>query len=453
MVQDFATLKKIYNVFDPFRPLPAGDPAYVDCQEVRGDGDILVEVGREILLSDRKTCQLYAGHRGAGKSTELLRLQKYLNEQGCFVVYFAADEQDIEPEDAQYTDILLACTRRLLEALKDNANSEPLVSWLKSRWHDLKDLLPDVSLEGLEVEKEISLFAKITAKLRTEPSLRHKIRERLNPHTQTLILALNQFIEDAKKRLPSEYSQLVVIADNLDRIVPITQEDGRSNHEHIFLDRSEQLKALNCHLIYTVPISLVFSNRATDLRDIYGSDAQVLPMIMVQTPENKSYQRGINKVQELLQKRVSQIDPNLSITNMFQQPEALQQLCLMSGGHVRNLLLLMKEAIKYTNNLPITTRALQRSISETRITYRNTVYADEWQALAKVYHSKQIVNDEQHRNLLFNRCILEYRHRDKEEQIQCWYDIHPLIKGIKEFQDAFANLNLNETQLDETGTN
>ncbi|BDI18331.1 hypothetical protein ANSO36C_41330 [Nostoc cf. commune SO-36] len=99
-------------------------------------------------------------------------------------------------------------------------------------------------------------------------------------------------------------------------------------------------------------------------------------MIMVQTPENKSYQRGINKVQELLQKRVSQIDPNLSIRNMFEQPEALQQLCLMSGGHVRNLLLLMKEAIKYTNKLPITTRALQRSISETRITYRNTVYAD-----------------------------------------------------------------------------
>ncbi|WP_442937280.1 hypothetical protein [Nostoc sp.] len=145
MVQDFATLKKIYNAFDPFRPLPAGDPAYVDCQEVRGDNDILVEVGREILLSDRKTCQLYAGHRGAGKSTELLRLQKYLNEQGCFVVYFAADEQDIEPEDAQYTDILLGCTRRLLEALKDNANPEPLVSWLKSRWDDLKDLLPDVS--------------------------------------------------------------------------------------------------------------------------------------------------------------------------------------------------------------------------------------------------------------------------------------------------------------------
>ncbi|WGV27856.1 ATP-binding protein [Halotia branconii] len=437
MQQNFALLKQIYNTFDPFRPLPAGDPAYVDCKEVRGDGDILVEVGREILYSDRITCQLYAGHRGAGKSTELLRLQKYLDDQGCFVVYFAADKEDIEPEDAQYTDILLACTRCLLEALKDNANPEPLLTWLKDRWHDLKDVIPNVSLEGLSVEKEIPLFAKITANLRTEPTLRHKIRERVDPHTTTLIAALNQFIEDAKKRLPDGYSQLVVIADNLDRIVPITQEDGRSNHEHIFLDRSEQLKALDCHLIYTVPISLVYSNRATDLRDIYGSDAQVLPMIMVQTPDNQSYQRGIDKVKEVLQKRISRVDSNLSITDMFEQPETLQQLCLMSGGHVRNLLLLMKEAIKYTDTLPISKKVLQRSISETRITYRNTVYADEWLALAKVYHFKQIENDERHRNLLFNRCILEYRYRDADEQIQCWYDIHPLIKGIKEFQDAF----------------
>lgn len=236
--------------------------------------------------------------------------------------------------------------------------------------------------------------------------------------------------------MPSGYSQLVILADNLDRIVPITQEDGRSNHEHIFIDRSEQLQALDCHLVYTVPISMLYSNRATDLRDIYGDDTQVLPMIMVQTPDNQRYQRGIDKVKELLQKRISMVDPHLSVAHMFEQPEALEQLCLMSGGHVRNVILLMKEAIKYTDNLPIPTRALQRSISETRNTYRNTVYANEWQPLAKVYASKKIENDQLHRNLLFNRCILEYRYLDAEGKIKCWYDVHPLIKEIEEFEEA-----------------
>ncbi|MCC5620543.1 ATP-binding protein [Nostoc sp. CHAB 5715] len=440
MQDNFAFLKRLYNSFDPFRPLPAGDPAYVDCTEVRGDGDILVEVGREILLSNRMTCQLYAGHRGAGKSTELLRLQKHLDEQGCFVVYFAADEEDIDAEDAQYTDILLACTRHLLEALKDSASPNTLLNWLEERWQDLKDLaLTEVSLKSLSVEAQISQFAKITANLRAEPSQRQKIREKVNPHTIKLIEALNQFIKDAKQHLPSGYSQLVLIADNLDRIVPIPQEDGRSNHDQIFLDRNEQLKALDCHLIYTVPISLLYSSQAANVANIYGN-AQVLPMIMVQTPNNENYQRGINKVTELLQKRLTLIDPSLSIVDMFENREALEILCLMSGGHVRNLLLLMKEAIKYTNSLPIPTRALQRSLSELRNTYRNTVFANEWEALAKVYHSKQIENDQLYRGLLFNRCILEYRYLNEQGGSQVWYDIHPLIKGINEFQDTYNQL-------------
>ncbi|MEH2243243.1 MAG: hypothetical protein V7K85_11025 [Nostoc sp.] len=301
--------------------------------------------------------------------------------------------------------------------------------WLNNRWQDLKDLaLTEVSLDKLTIEAQISQFAKITANLRAEPSQRQKIRERVNPYTITLIEALNDFIKDAKNNLPSGYSQLVLIADNLDRIVPIAQEDGRSNHEQIFLDRSEQLQALDCHLVYTVPISLLYSNRAIDIVNIYGN-APVLPMIMVQTPDNQSYQKGINKVMEVLQKRLSSIDASLSIVDIFEQREALEQLCLMSGGHVRNLLLLMKEAIKYTNAKTISNRALQRSISELRNTYRNTVFANEWEALAKVYHSKQIENEPLYRGLLFNRCILEYRYLDEHGNSKVWYDIHPKISN------------------------
>jgi hypothetical protein len=40
-------------------------------------------------------------------------------------VYFAAEEKDIEPENTQYTDILLACTKHLIEAVKE-ANSDAL---------------------------------------------------------------------------------------------------------------------------------------------------------------------------------------------------------------------------------------------------------------------------------------------------------------------------------------
>lgn len=432
MTSDFAFLKRLYNAFDPFRPLPAGDPAYVDCTDVRGDGDILEAVGREILYSDRITCQLYAGHRGAGKSTELLRLQQYLDEKGFFVVYFAADEEDIDPEDVQYTDILLACTRNVLAAFKDRTDSQAILNWLKERCEDLKDLLQTkISIDELSIEAQVSQFAKITTKMRSEPSERRKIRDLINPHTTTLTKALNEFIRDAKNNLPSGYDQLVLIADNLDRIVPVTKADNRSNHDEIFIDRNEQLKDLDCHLVYTIPISLLYSDRAASLTDIYGTP-QVLPMIMVQTSENEPYQKGINKVIELLQKRLNTVDANKSIVDFFESRSSLEMLCLMSGGHARNLLLLMKEALKYTNTLPISNRALQRSVSELRNTYKNTIYANEWEALAKVHHDKEITNDKLYRGLLFNRCILEYRYQEQNGESNVWYDIHPLIKGIKE---------------------
>lgn len=363
-----------------------------------------------------------------------------MQNQGCFVVYFAADDQDINPEDTEYTDILLACTRHLLESLR-NANSKPLRDWMRDRWEDVKDLaLTEVSFETLSLESQIAQFAKLTANVRTVPSLRQKIRDKINPHTTTLIDALNEFIGDAKKNLPDKSSQLAVIADNLDRIVPFSQDGKRSNLDEIFLDRTEQLKALDCHVIYTIPISMVYSNRATELINNYN-DPQVLPMIMVQNPDGSTNEAGLAKIKELIEKRVKQVNPNQSLeTGLFDSRETLERLCLMSGGHVRNLLLMMQEAITRTEDLPITAKAAQRAITQARDVYRRTPEEGEWQILAKVSQTQRILNDEQHRNLLFSRCILEYRYYDEEGEMQPWYDVHPLIKGIKQFKDCLAQL-------------
>ena len=438
--QDKQLLKNLYNAFDPFRPLPPGDPNYVDCREVRGDGDILEDLGRRILLSEQKTCQLYSGHRGAGKSTELLKLKQALESEKIYVVYFAADEEDIESEDAQYTDILLACTRHILEELKNSANPNPLLNWLKGRWEDIKDLAQtEISFEGMSVEGQISQFAKLTANLRAEPTLRSKIRKKVDPYTVTLIEVLNQFLKDAKKQLPNDCIDLAVIVDNLDRIAPIITDDNqKTNHEEIFIDRSEQLKALDCHLIYTVPISLVYSRRGTDVRDIY-SDTQVLPMIMVRTPDGEIYQPGLDKIKEIIAKRINQFATYIDINKeIFDSPETFNQLCLMSGGHLRNLLLLTQDAIARTTQLPISQKAVRRAITEARNTYRSTVEHSQWGLLAKVFHSKRLENEKECRSLLFNRCLLEYRYLDEEGEIKRWCDVHPLIKGIAEFKELVA---------------
>ncbi|TVQ16856.1 MAG: ATP-binding protein [Leptolyngbya sp. DLM2.Bin15] len=448
MVAEPDILTEIYNTIDPFRPLEAGDPKYVDCRAVRGDADILVDLGREIVRSRESTCQLYAGHRGAGKSTELLQLKADLEKKGCFVVYFAAvgENGDIDPEDAEYTDILLACTRHLLEGLK-MADAKPLLSWLKGRLTAMKDLgLTEISLDGLSVDVGIREFARLSTTLRAVPSERRKIRDLVNPHTVTLLQALNEFINDAKKKLPPGKTKLVTIADNLDRIVPIRQDDGRSNHDEIFVDRSEQLRSLDCDLIYTIPISMVYSNRANDLKDLYGNH-QILPMIMVRCPDGSLNEPGLDAMRAVLAKRildnplVQKTMPDATLeADIFANADLLQRLCLSSGGHVRELLLLVKEAINYTDVLPIQTRAVQRAITTIRDTYRRTVESDQWAILARVAKTQRIENDDIYRALLFSRCVLEYRYFDEEGEMHCWYDAHPLIKDIAEFKTAVDRL-------------
>ncbi|MBD2198668.1 MULTISPECIES: AAA family ATPase [Calothrix] len=433
-------LTKLYNAFNPFEPLPADDTRYVDCQDVRGDADIFQELGNRMRLANTNTCQLYSGHRGAGKSTELLRLKKYLENRQFYVVYFAADEEDIDSEDAQYTDILLACTRRLLKDLQKIANPRPILNWLKSLWGELKDLAQTpIEFESLEIEAQIAQFAKLTANLRAVPQLRQQIRQKIDPHTVTLIQVLNEFLTDAKKNLPNGCNKLAVIVDNLDRMVLVKDGDN-TNYEEVFVDRSGQLKGLDCHLIYTAPISLLYSKRGTDIRDIYG-ECLILPMIMVKTPDGAIYQPGLKKVKELISKRVRQIAPEVSPEkDIFDSPETLERLCLMSGGHVRNLLLLTQDAIGRIDELPITKNAVQRAITQARDTYRRTVENSQWHLLAEVSRSKKLPGDDLYRSLMYNRCLLEYKYIDDEGEMQRWYDIHPLIQGIAEFKEAVAKL-------------
>ncbi|NET55715.1 MAG: ATP-binding protein [Symploca sp. SIO2E6] len=433
-------LDEMYNAFTP-TPLQPGDPAYVDCRAVRGDDDVLEDLGRTVRRSQQFTYQLYSGYRGSGKTTELLRLKKDLEDRGHVVVYFAADEEDISVQDAQYTDILLACTRHLLRGLKE-ANPDPILNWLKGRLRDLQDvMLTEIDIEKVNLELGLKAFAKLTAAVRTKPGQRQQIRERLEPHTETLIQAFNDFVKDGSSHLPQK-TKLLVIADNLDRIVPIFKENGRSNHEEIFLDRHEQLKALNCHIIYTVPISMIYSRWATELKDNYGIPL-VLPSIMVRQEDGEPYDKGLEILKTVIQRRIPPSLQAALIPNVFESEAVLRDLCLMSGGYVRDLVELMQQAITKTDALPIKAKDLQRAADALRDVYKSTIEPNEWIQLAKVSLSKGINSSQRH--LLFKQYVLEYRYLDTQGDQRVFYVIHPLIEGICDFLDA-KSLLLGEAQ-------
>lgn len=431
-------LDDIYNTFTP-EPLPAGSPKYVDFREVRGGNDVSIELGRRIRRSNDSTCQLFSGHLGGGKSTELLRLAAELKQQGCTVVYFSADDDDINPEDVEYTDILLACTRHLLEVVKE-ADPKPVLSWLKDRWSSVVDILQtDITFSEVSVESQINQFAKITSKIRTQPAQRAELRKKLNPFTQGLVDALNSFIHEATTKLPKNRNKLVVIADGLEKIQYIKSDDGWSNHDDIFIARANQLQSLDCHIIYTVPVSLALSSRASDLMDIYSCSPDVMPMITVKSRQGEEDAAGIAKLKELIAVRVQSVSAARALDlagGVFDSAETLEMLCRMSGGHVRNLVILVQYAIDYQDELPITQQSVEKAIRKMRRTYRDSVNAWEWELLARVADEKRAPNEETFRSLLFRRCILQYL----DEEGETWHDVHPMLEAVDEFREAVADM-------------
>jgi hypothetical protein len=75
-------------------------------------------------------------------------------------------------------------------------------------------------------------------------------------------------------------------------------------------------------------------------------------------------------------------------------------------------------------------------MTQARDVYRRTVEHEQWKILVTVHRTKEIQNDQEHRKLLFNRCILQYAYFDAEGELKSWYDVHPLIIKIKEFKEA-----------------
>lgn len=439
---DSKLLRDLFNAFKPDMPLEPGDSRYVDCKDVRGDEDILTEVGGYIIKSDANTYQLYSGHRGGGKSTELKRLEKHLEENQFLVVYFAAateNEGDLSFQNAQYQDILLSCTRRLLTKLEGHADVTPIANWLRDRWQELEDLaLTNVSLENLTVSAAVAQFVKITATVRTEPGKREEIRKLVEGGSESLVEALNEFIRDAKQKAIQDGQQgVAIVVDNLDRMVPILLPDGSlTNLEDIYINRSEAMRGLDCHIVYTAPTSLLYSKSSSDLQDIYGR-VHILPMVMVQSPDGEIHEPGMEKLRQAIAKRVEQVSDRPLIPEIFASQRALDLLCANCGGHWRDLLQMAREAANKTLHLPISEETVKRAVTDYRQGYVVSVLDTEWDLLLQVRKSKDLLNDESYRDLLKRRCILEYCFYDEEMERRIWYDVHPLILGSRVFKERW----------------
>jgi len=126
-------------------PLQGGDERWVDFKKIRG-ADVQERFKRLLIkpasAKDNFSHITFAGHRGCGKSTELLQVSEALRENRFFVVYCQANEE-LDISDIEYSDLLLAASKVLVEEVGqkfplDEKLLEQLTKWLRK----LRRLIP-----------------------------------------------------------------------------------------------------------------------------------------------------------------------------------------------------------------------------------------------------------------------------------------------------------------------
>jgi hypothetical protein len=415
-----------FNVFDPHEALPPNDPRYVECSKERGSVGLFESMARKIRFSKGRTCQLLSGHRGCGKTTELLRLQQTLltQEPRHFVVYCEAN-QYIDLNDVEYTDVLLAVVQQLWQAAKDNGVSlEP--GHLKDFLYDLKGFLT-TPVEPKDLDFGVGI-AKLSFEIKKNPNNRQLVRAHLRPRATGLLEAVNEIIQAANEAFKVKgYKGIVIIIDNLDRIfrnpVPTTTSNS---HDALFVDASGYLRGLSCDLIYTVPPALLYSSSGLKLPGLYGSLPQMLPMIPVTTRNREANEEGVAKLIEAIERRLNYVSVHLDIA--FDSEQTIRRVCAASGGYVRGLMTLIQTATSYVEELPITERAVEQTILDIRNGFLMGIRTPQrWQLLRTISENKPVTETEDYLQLLENFTVLEYR-----DAIGPWYDVNPVIREAPE---------------------
>ncbi|MEG4631841.1 ATP-binding protein [Microcoleus sp. AR_TQ3_B6] len=446
---------KFWNACNSTESLKLGNAEdrryYIDFSKVRGEK--IIDVLKRTISrssSDKPSCQLFTGHIGCGKSTELSRLQKELTDQGFHVVYFEST-QDLDQMDLDLTDIMLAIARRVTQSLEENKISlqpQGFKEFLKNSWNFLQTpvtLEAEGELFGNKIKGntdgnlEVSLplgIAKIIAKTKSNPDLRSKLRQYMEPQANKMLELINQEIIDVAINQLKQRSKegLVVIVDNLDRIVFRPNAAGRLLPEYIFIDRGDQLRQLNCHLVYTLPLGLIFGNESEILKNRLGGgvDPKVLPMVPVKNRDGSECVEGMNLLRRMVMSRAFPDVPTEEyitlITEVFDSPETLDELCRVSGGHLRNLMGMLFGCLQQ-DDPPISQSVLKSVIRSARDTLIRGIDNDEWELLFKVVKEQSIKGDKEYQDLLRNLWVFEY-----VDLQGIWFALNPLLMETDKFK-------------------
>jgi hypothetical protein len=394
----------------PLKPTRDGrpNPFYID----RPGNPIAELIDALIAPFYRPPKFFFSGHRGCGKSTELLHLMSNTAIQKKYwpINFSIREETDII--DIDFRDVLLAIGGRLYREYRKKGGELPeqllkeLDRW-KGRVEKNVTTILDGRLSGFELGASVdAFFANAGMKMKLEPATRVELRQIIETDITGLIGIINQIVAaiySSERRIP------LILIDDMDK-------PALDKARTIFHDRREIMMQPNCAIVYTVSSALFYSKEFDAIRD----QALFLPNINLHPAQKPDVHLADGY--ETLKRFVSvRMDPALI------DADALELAVTYSGGVFRELARVLRTAIgraRRNNDPKITLDDVECAAIEIRNEYRRILDREDIKFLKKVKDSNHLEYSDRLTPLLQLLALLEYR--DEEN----WCDVHPVLRKM-----------------------
>lgn len=327
-------------------------------------------------------------------------------------------EQWLDLQDVQAPDIIFHMVRQLVDDL--NAAGFPFGrAKFEQFFGEIKDLLnSEVEFQSIKVPAGIAEFGLV---LKDVPRARPTLRKLIEGHLPTIYDLINKVVLTKAREWLRENGRgedILLIVDQLDRI------PGLTNQRNIYLDHAAILLSLGCHVLYTVPIELAFSEAHLLLKAAYSCETLLLPLIPVSQRDGGTCEEGLRALCRIVHRRIAKTEATPQ--HVF-EGNVLEQLCGVSGGYIRNLFILLRSAMERCEKLPITRDVADRTIRRQAIDLSLALQPKQREALRAVHRSKEAFNADP---ALWNQLLRNLMALPYEDESGVWYDWNPLIAAV-----------------------
>jgi hypothetical protein len=418
-------LDDAYNACHPELPLEVGDSRYLDLTTVRSPQNISI-LSKRIGWAQREQQfhkQLFSGHRGSGKSTELLQLKGELEQQN-YVVVFLDVEKLLDLAEITYQDVLLTIATGVVETMEqlnihlDEKLLEDLKIWFADKvitqvYAREEKATLQAKLEAIAKIPFVKLMAELRGEVSSASGRREEVRQTLEKELRVFIAKLNDLLIAARSKIKKNgKTDLVIIVDGLEKMHYRILPNNETSYSNLFIRHSEQLNSPETHIIYTVPIALAFNS---NLGNEFSGGVFVVPMVKYQKPEGQAL------LKTLINQRM--------IPSLFDNSTTQDKLIAASGGSMRDLFRLIRFSIENSNGI-ITEANAKMAIQLLAKEYDRFAKNDYIDLLQKVA-DKQILptdNSATYEQVLNLRLVHEYENGER------WADVHPILYHISRLQ-------------------